>query len=233
MSGWRRRGLAPVRAVVTGAVLACLAGDAPLAAQGTTTAAGVLARARREYATVRTARAEFTQEIRNPLTARTLRSRGTLWQQKPGRLAVTFSEPAGDRIVSDGRTLWVFLPSSTPGQVLRMPAGDGGTGGVDLAATVLEAPTEGYVVTTAGSRSVEGHPCTGVSLVGEAGASVPFPRATVWIDDATAQVREVAVTDAQGVTRTIRIVSFVKNVAVPDSVFRFVPPPGVRVVDAP
>ena len=193
----------------------------------------VLARARREYATVRTARAEFTQEIRNPLTARTLRSRGTLVQRKPGRIAVTFTDPAGDRIVSDGRTLWLFLPSSTPGQVMRMPAGEGGTGGVDLAATVLDASTEGYVLSLAGKKDIDGKASTGVTLVGEAGVAVPFPRATVWIDDASAQVREVAVTDAQGVTRTIRLVSFTKNAPVPDSAFRFVVPRGVKVVDAP
>lgn len=216
------------------AVAGAAAGAAPASRpQSAPVADAVLARARREYATVRTARAEFTQEIRNPLTARTLRSRGTLVQRKPGRIAVTFIEPAGDRIVSDGRTLWVFLPSSTPNQVLRMPAGEGGTGGVDLAATVLDASTEGYVVSLAGTRAIDGKPATGVTLVGEPGVPVPFPRATVWVDDATAQVREVAVTDGQGVQRTIRLVSFEKNVAVPDSAFRFAVPRGVKVVDTP
>lgn len=239
----RRIGLPPLTARVLGGVLLLGAGalpgpthlDAQAAARTTVApdAGAVLARARREYATVRSARAEFTQEIRNPLTARTLRSRGTLLQRKPGRIAVTFTEPAGDRIVSDGRTLWVFLPSSTPGQVMRMPAGDGGTGGVDLAATVLDASAEGYVVTSAGAKVIDGRSTTGVTLVGEAGIAVPFPRATVWVDDATSQVREVSVTDAQGVQRIIRIVSWEKNPTLPDSAFRFTVPKGVRVVETP
>jgi len=195
--------------------------------------AAVLARARTEYATVRTARAEFTQEIKNPLTARTLRSRGTLLQRKPGRLAVTFVEPAGDRIVSDGTWLWVYIPSSAPGQVMRLPAGEGGTGMVDLAGTVLEAPREGYTLSDAGAREINGRATRGVTLVAKTGAGVPFPRATLWIDDTDAVVREVAVTDEMGVLRTIRLVSWEKNATVAASAFTFTVPTGVRVVQQP
>lgn len=196
-------------------------------------AEAALARARAEYSTVRTARAEFVQEIRNPLLGRTVNSRGTFVQRRPGRLSVTFTDPAGDRIVSDGTALWVYIPSSAPGQVLRMPAGDGGTGGVDLAATVLDAPREGYVVSSAGSRPVGGRPATGVNLVARPGADVPFPRATVWVDDADSSVREVAVTDATGVARTIRLVSWEKNVNVDATSFTFQVPKGVRVIRQP
>jgi outer membrane lipoprotein carrier protein len=196
-------------------------------------ASALLARARAEYASVRTARAEFVQEIRNPLLGRTLNSRGTLVQRKPGRMVVTFSDPAGDRIVSDGTHLWVYIPSSAPGQVLRMPAGDGGTGGVDLAATVLDAPREGYAITSAGARAVGNRPAHGVTLIAKPNAETPFPRATIWIDDADASVREVAITDAQGVARTIRLVSWEKNVNVDDTSFRFQVPKGVRIVEQP
>jgi outer membrane lipoprotein carrier protein len=195
--------------------------------------AAVLARARAEYATVRTARAEFTQEIKNPLTARTLQSRGTLLQRKPGRLAVTFVEPAGDRIVSDGTWLWVYIPSSAPGQVLRMPAGEGGTGMVDLAGTVLEAPREGYVLGDAGVREIGGRTTHGVTLTAKAGAPVPFPRATLWVDDQDAAVREVAVTDDMGVLRTIRLIAWEKNAKVDASAFTFTVPAGVRIVAQP
>jgi outer membrane lipoprotein carrier protein len=229
---WRRgarRLTSPTVLLAFGAAL--LPGRAALAQPAD--AEAVLRRARTEFATVRTARAEFTQEIRNPLTARTLTSRGTLLQRKPGKLAVTFADPAGDRIVSDGTHVWVYLPSSAPGQVLRMPAGDGGTGGVDLAATVLDASREGYTVTLQGARAVGGQPATGVTLVGKPGADVPFPRATLWIDDATSVVREVAITDAQGIARTIRITSWQKNVPVDDAAFRFAVPKGTKVIDAP
>jgi outer membrane lipoprotein carrier protein len=193
----------------------------------------VLARARAEYATVRTARAEFTQEIKNPLTARTLQSRGTLLQRKPGRIAVTFTAPAGDRIVSDGTWLWVYIPSSAPGQVMRMPAGEGGTGVVDLAGTVLEAPREGYALADAGARDIDGRATRGVLLTAKPGADVPFPRATLWVDERDATVREVAVTDATGVQRTIRLVTWEKNATVAAADFTFTVPRGVRIVEQP
>ena len=43
------------------------------------------------------------------------------------RRAWTFGSPnpAGDRIVADGKWVWVYLPSATPDQVIRMPVGDG------------------------------------------------------------------------------------------------------------
>lgn len=193
--------------------------------------ATVLARARAEYATVRSARAEFTQEIQNPLLGRALQSRGTLLQRKPGKLAVTFTEPAGDRIVSDGRWLWVYLPSTQPGQVLRMAAGSSGTGGIDLAATVLDAPREGYTLADAGARTVQGRALRGVAMTARAGAAVPFPRATVWVDLTDGTVREVAITDAQGVTRTVRMVTWEKNVVIADDAFVFRVPRGVKTVD--
>ncbi len=206
-------------------------------AQGTAGAPGdpasVLRRARAEYATVRTARAEFEQEIKNPLLGRTLTSRGTLVQRKPGRLAVTFTDPAGDRIVSDGQWLWVYIPSSAPGQVLRLPAGDEGTGGVDLAATVLDAPREGYNLTAAGARVVSGRPAHGVQMVARPGAEVPFPRATLWVDDVDASVREVAITDGSGVSRTIRLLTWEKNANVDATSFAFKLPKGVKVVQQP
>ncbi len=197
------------------------------------TPAAVLQRARAEYATVKTARAEFTQEIKNPLIGRTLKSRGTLVQRKPDRVAVTFADPAGDRIVSDGTWLWVYIPSSAPGQVMKLPAGAEGTGGVDLAATVLDAPREGYTLSSAGARTVNGRATRGVVLVAKAGAAVPFPKATIWVDDVDSTVREVVITDDQGTERTIRLVSWQKNVAVDASAFAFKVPSGVRVVSQP
>lgn len=220
--------------LTTPALLLALAAIVPsFASAQASNPSAVLARARAEYATVRTARAEFTQEIRNPLLGRTLTSRGTLVQRKPGKMAVTFSDPAGDRIVSDGMWLWVYIPSSLPGQVMKLPAGEGGTGGVDVAATVLDAPREGYTLSAAGARALNGRATQGVTLTAKAGAAVPFPKATLWIDNADGTVREVAITDETGTLRTIRLVSYEKNVNIDASAFAFKVPSGVKVVQQP
>ena len=205
--------------------------QAPAARAGAAvSAAAVLTRARAEYATVRTARAEFTQEIRNPLIGRTLRSRGTLLQQKPGKLAVTFTDPAGDRIVSDGKWLWVYIPSTSPGQVLRLPAGDGGTGGVDLAATVLDAHSDDYTLKVAGARDIDGRASTGVSLTAKAGAAVPFPAATIWVDDRRCQRARSGHHRRAGRGTHHPDRAWEKNVPSRRATFTFTVPNGVKVV---
>ena len=100
---------------LAGALLAPLtAASARPRAQG-----DLLDRAVAAWARVKTARATFEQTITNSLTGRTLKASGEFQQQRPGKLSVKFSEPANDRIVDDGSRLWLYLPSTTPGQVIR------------------------------------------------------------------------------------------------------------------
>src|SRR5436190_1567385 len=71
------------------------------------------------WAKVKTARATFEQTVTNALTGSSADARGEFQQQRPNRLAIRFTDPAGVRIVSDGASVWVYLPSSAPGQVVK------------------------------------------------------------------------------------------------------------------
>jgi outer membrane lipoprotein carrier protein len=193
----------------------------------------LLDRARARFASARTARASFEQRIANPLTGRTLLSKGTFVQRKPSRLAVTFTDPAGDRIVADGQWIWLFLPSTNPGQVIKLPAGETGTGGVDVAAMILAAPTRSVGATDGGTATVGGRATRVVLLTPRPGSDLPYQKATVWLDASDATVRQVAIVDEQGVERTITITQWTPNVPVADSAFRFVPPKGARIVTNP
>jgi len=62
----------------------------------------LLDRAVTAWSKVKTARATFEQTITNSLTGRTLKASGQFQQQRPGKLAVQFDDPANDRIVADG-----------------------------------------------------------------------------------------------------------------------------------
>ena len=105
----------------------------------------LLDRAVARWAKVKTARATFEQTIVNSLTGNTLTATGEYQQQRPGKLSVRFDNPATDRIVADGKQVWLYLPSTAPGQVIRSSLADGGTGTVDLSAQFLTAPrTEPY-----------------------------------------------------------------------------------------
>ncbi|HET9013176.1 MAG TPA: outer-membrane lipoprotein carrier protein LolA, partial [Gemmatimonadaceae bacterium] len=122
-------------------------------------------------------------------------------------------------------------PSSAPGQVIRTVQGAGGTGTVDLSAQFLTAPRSRYTVTAGGSQVVAGRPTHVFTLVPKSAAGAPFKTATVYIDDADATIRQFAVTEQNGVQRTVRLTSFRTNVPVDAAAFRFTPPAGTRVVE--
>ena len=65
----------------------------------------------------------------------------------------------------------------------------------------------------------------------KAGTSAPFTKATVWIDDDDALIREFEETESTGVTRRVRLTSVEPNAPVARSDFTFVVPKGVKVVD--
>jgi outer membrane lipoprotein carrier protein len=191
----------------------------------------LLDRAVAAWAKVRTARATFEQTITNPLTDRTLTASGEFQQQRPGKLSVTFSDPANDRIVADGKHLWLYLPSTTPGQVIRTSLREGGSGTVDLSAQFLTSPRTRYDITPAGTATVSGRATHAYTLVPKAHSGVAFKTATVWIDDADASIRQFEVTEPTGLQRRVRMTSFRTNVPVDASAFEFSVPNGVRVVD--
>jgi outer membrane lipoprotein carrier protein len=190
----------------------------------------LLDRAVSAWAGVKTARATFDQTIENSLTGTTLRSSGEYQQQRPGKLSVRFDDPATDRIVADGKYVWLYLPSTTPGQVIRSALGAGGTGTVDLSAQFLTAPRTRYDISALGARTVAGRATHAYSLVPKAGVSAPFKTATVYIDDADASIRQFTVAEPSGLQRTVRLTSFRANVPVDQKAFVFSAPPGTRVV---
>ena len=201
----------------------------PLAAQS---ADATLDRAVAAYAKVKTVRATFAQTLTNPLTGSTATATGEMLQRRPGQLALRFTDPAGDRIVADGTWLWLYLPSSAPGQVIRTRIGEGGAAVPDITAQFLDSPRSRYTVSDAGRAEVQGRPARALSLVAR-DASVPFAKATVWVDDADSLVRQFEVTDRSGLVRRVTITKLAVNVPVDRSAFRFQPPKGVRVIEQP
>ena len=198
---------------------------APLAAQ---TPEKTVDRAVAAYAKVRTARASFEQTLTNPLTGNTQTARGEYQQQSPGRLAVTFTQPKGDRIVNDGQAVWVYLPSSAPGQVVKLSPG-AGAASVDLLGMFLTSPHTKYTMGDAGTAVVGGRKTHAVTLTPR--QPMQFKTATVWIDDADATLRQFEVTDNMGLVRRVRMTKVVLNGRVDPKAFTFSPPAGTKVYD--
>lgn len=181
------------------------------------------------WSQVRTVRATFEQTVSNALTGTSAHAEGDYQQRRPGKLAVRFRDPDGDRIVADGTWLWLYLPSSTPGEVIRRPAAEGG-GTVDLTGTFLDDPVTKYTFADGGAATLDGRPTRVVVLTPKPDGPREFTKATVWIDDADGHVRQFEVVQTNGVTRRVHFTSLRFNVPVDDSAFTFVVPKGARVV---
>jgi outer membrane lipoprotein carrier protein len=178
----------------------------------------------------KTVRASFEQTLTNPLTGSDVTARGEFQQQGRNRVDVRFTDPAGDRIVADGKVLWIYLPSTTPGRVIRSRLTQGANS-VDLTGQFLTAPRTKFNISSAGTMSVGGRPAHGLVLIPKREGSQPFTKATVWVDDRDGLVRQFEVTDQNGVTRRVRLTSIRVNVPVDAAAFRFSPPRGVSIAD--
>ena len=179
---------------------------------------------------VRTARASFVQTLTNPLVGSSATSSGEFVQSRPDKLSIRFAD-GGDRIVSDGRWVWLYLPSSTPGQVIKRSALDDAQVPIDLTGQFLTAPQRRYDIVDAGSDAVDGAPAHAFTLTPKKGQSAPFTRAKVWILDRDATIRQFETVEPSGVTRRVRLTSLQLNAPVAASTFTFQVPKGVRVVD--
>lgn len=208
------------------AALAC----APASAKPKQNVETVIARAQVAWSRVKTLRATFEQKLTNPLTGSALTSTGELQQRKPNRLAIMFTDPMGDRIVADGKFVWVFLQSATPGQVLKLSSTDVGAASMDLIGQFLNTPRSKYDAVDAGIDRVGTRSTRTLVLTAKPGEALPFVRAKVWVDSTDSLIRQFESTDGNGITRRVRLLTLSPNASVDNKVFTFQVPKNVRVV---
>ena len=211
------------------AALAFLGSSAVVQAQ---TPATIIDRAAKSYTDMQSVRAEFTQKLTNPLTGTTSVARGVMLRKDPNLLSVNFTDPRGDRVVADGKWLWVYLPSSAPNQVIKVPAtSNNSLAMIDPGGLFLTSPSTRYTVTSSGTSTVDGRKMNVVSLVPKK-ANGAFTRAKVWVDAADNSVRQFEVTDLNGLTRLVTITKIQPNASIESSEFRFTPPKNARILDS-
>ena len=205
--------------------LACVAFSSTVQAQS---ADAIIDRAVAAYARLNSMRAEFRQTLTNPLTGSTQTTSGVILRKKPNLLSITFD--SGDRVVADGSTLWAYLPSSVPGQVMRMPYSNTTAGSVDPADQFLNSPRSRFTVTSAGTAAVAGR-ATHILTLAPKRASSQFRSAKVWIDDQDSSIRQFDVETSNGLRRHVVVTRFTANPTLSRSVFRFSAPKGAKIVD--
>lgn len=207
-------------------VAALLAGAPALLAQS---APDALARAAVTYDSVRTLRATFVQTVTNPMIGGPEATLGTLYLVRPDRFAMRFTDPAGDRVVVDGRWLWLYLPSSVEGQAIRAPIPEGGSAGPNLFDQFVERPAERYAVEHRGTETIGGQEHDVLRLVPRE-AALPFRSAVIVVGRRDGLIRRLELAETSGLQRTLALSDIATNVAVPPEEVSFSVPAGVRVV---
>ncbi len=200
---------------------------APASAQD---ARAIVSRAAAAYRATSSLRADFDQTIENRMVGNS-DSKGVLVQSGPAKLSMRFSDPPGEAIVIDGKFVWVYTPSTTPGQVLRIPVPSGGpVYGYNLIAWILDRPAERYESTYLRSDRLDGRAVDVVEMVPTV-PDMPFTKATVWLDREDGLPRRLEIDERSGQRRTLTLHKLKVNQPVPERTFTFQVPAGVRVVE--
>ena len=225
----RRSGRVPIKMKSISVAILALGVAASAQAQAPE---AIMERAVKAYAALNSVRAEFRQTITNPLTGTTLKSQGVMFRKDPNLLSINFTNPSGDRIVSDGTALWIYLPSSAPGQVIKTSAkASSALAMVDPGGVFLSSPAARYSMAGAGTATVTGRKTNVVKLTPKKSNGM-FTSATVWVDSDTNYIRQFEVSDANGLKRTVTITAIEPNASIGGSEFRFTPGRNVRILDS-
>lgn len=200
---------------------------APLQAQDAT---AIVRRAGATYRGLTSLQADFVQVIEDAGLGDTLKASGRLYQAGANAFAMRFLDPPEEAIVIDGKHVWFYTPSTTPGQVIRMPMDTDPVYGANLLARILDRPAERYQTTwlradTVGGRRVD------VVAIAPRGANVHFSKAILWLDATESLPRRIELEEGQGVRRILTLSRLRPNAAIDPTIFEFKVPKGVRVVE--
>jgi len=191
----------------------------------------LLGRAEARYDSLHSLRARFQQTIQVPLLDKSREGHGTWYQEGRARFRMDFVEPAGDLIVADGAHLWLYYPSTNPGQVVRttLEGDPTGVAMVDLEGRIFREARSGYGAKSEGPETIDGITTCRVRLTPRDQASTTYRKVRVWVGADDLLVRRFEITEENGTVRTVTLSHLHPDVAIADSLFRFTPPAGVDV----
>jgi len=211
--------------LVAAGVLACALQPAATAAPSLEEAVGALEQAQRRVTDLK---APFRQAAHNKTLNQTIEARGTLYLKKPGRLRWEYQTPTPQEIVADGIKLWIYTPELKQVNVTAAPAALAGPAGSFLQGLgQVREHFQPRFLNPAQPTDAEG--LVVLDLVPKRSQAL-LARLIVSVDPKSWLVRQAVVHDELGNTVTVRFGETVVNSGLSDSLFVFVPPPGVAVV---
>ena len=185
------------------------------------------------YQSVAAFSADFVQVVMNPLAGEPDTTWGKLYQKPPNLFAMRFTRPKGDRIVADGRSLWLYTPSTTPDQVIRTPIPELGTTGPNLIGQFVDHARERYRARYLRADTLPPDGVADAIALDPKDPNAPYRAAVIWIARSDSLVRRMEITEESGQQRIVilRRLQAHGDVEVPGREFRFSVPRGVQVID--
>lgn len=181
----------------------------------------------RKYEQVRDFSADFEHIYEGGVLRKKLTERGTLLVKKPGKMRWAYTSPEKKEFVSDGRTLYAYVPADKQVIVSAVPPAD------DASSPAMFLAGKGSI-----QRDFTPRIATAPGLAASELALELVPRTRQneydWIilvvDRATLQIRRLVTADSQGGTSTFVFTKLRENVGLPDKAFAFTIPRGVDIV---
>lgn len=207
--------------------LALLPAAAALQAQGgAPPAAQIAAKVQARYAGVRDFTADFTHVYQGGVLRQKTTERGTIAVKKPGRMRWTYTAPEKKEFVSDGATLYSYMPADRQVIVSDVPAG----GGETTAALFLAGRGDLTKDFTAALEGQDAH-LYRLTLTPKK-KQQDFDTLVLHVRRDSLQIAALVARDRQGGTSTFTFTNLKENVGLADSRFVFKTPRGVQVVRA-
>ena len=196
--------------------------------RGQANAASIMQRAEAANSAIRSLEADFTQVLTVPLLESTQRSRGKLYLSRPGKFSMRFTDPAGDLLVADGRSVWMYYPSTDRKQVIKASVAAAGEE-IDFHRQFLSNSAARYNASLGGTESVGGQQTYALTLTPKTRG--PFTRAKIWVDTDDYLVRRFEMTEQNESVRRIDLANIRVNPTIAASIFTFTPPAGTQVFE--
>lgn len=199
----------------------------PLLAQQGARSPEELAQAlQRRYETVRDFSADFVQTYRGGALRTQARESGTVTVKKPGRMRWVYEKPEPKEIVSDGRTIYMYLPRDR--RVMTNPVPEDAQ--ANTAAMFLAG--RGDVSRDFTAQFAKAQPKGGIALqLTPRQKQADYEHLIVTLDPATLQITALTTLDRLGGENTLAFSNLKENRGVSDRTFEFRVPKGVSVID--
>jgi outer membrane lipoprotein carrier protein len=194
----------------------------------------VLERMQKRYDQAKDLRARFSQNYTRAVVGRSTLSTGTLTFKKPGRMRWDYDKPEARMFLANGQVLWLYEPEEK--QAFKQ----------DLKSSQLPAAlsflmgkgkiTDEFEVAFAkdakdGKDKTGGRPGDFRLALTPKQPQSAYKSILFLVDPKEFLVRESVLVDAQGNTNHFMFDGLEVNTKVADSLFKWTPPGGVRVVD--